>query len=303
MKRLILFFLCVVFLGAFAPKAKAGVNVNINVNLFPQYDGFVSGYYGIPEPEVVYYQDRLHSWQDAATLFFLSRLTGCYPRVILGWRLGGMPWVSIVARLGVPYNVFYVPYGPYGDYFMNHDGPPYGNAWGYWRRGPRGRFLVLNDQAIRNRVSLIMTSQYYHIPVQQEAGWITEHRVGFGRLVQEHWRERNPGFRFDRSAFEHGARIPFYNGRGPQGRGNRGPQWQRNQGPQGRGNRGPQWQRNRGPQGRGNRGPQGHGNHGPQGHGNRGPQGHGNRGPQGHGNHGPQGRGNRGPQGHGNHGH
>ena len=76
MRKWILLFLCVVFLGAFAPKAKAGVNVNINVNLFPQYDGFVSGYYGIPEPEVVYYQDRLHSWQDAATLFFACLIGG-----------------------------------------------------------------------------------------------------------------------------------------------------------------------------------------------------------------------------------
>ena len=289
MKKVLFLLVSLFVFCSFAPKARADFNVNVNVNLFPQqqYDGFVSSYYGVPQPTVVYYQNRLHSWEDVATLFFLSRLTGVYPRTILVWRLGGMPWVTIVQRLGVPYNAFYVPFGGGEDYFMYHQGPPYGHAWGYWRRGPGGRYLDLNGDAIRNRVAFLMTSQYYHIPVQEEANWISTHRTSFARLVQEHRGQGNPGWRFNRDNFEHGSRIPFYSGgRVPQGGWNRGPQ--------GRGQQGG-W--NRGPQGRGQqgRGQQGGWNRGPQGRGQQG------RGQQGRG---QQGRGgNQNQHGHGDHGH
>jgi hypothetical protein len=215
MKKTIYGILLLVFLiGVFPKNSRADVGININIGIgvgSPPpptiYYGFLSYYYGIPESIVVDYENRLHSWVDVDTVFFLSSLTGCPASVIVNWRLAGMPWTVIVARLHVPPSAFYIPYrGDDDDYFEEHEGPPYGKAWGYWRH----HALILNDDAIRNRVLLLTTSRYYHIPPGQEMKLLAERKATFASIIKEHGREHEDWGKFDRKEFEHGREIPRY---------------------------------------------------------------------------------------------
>jgi len=200
---LLLFFL--VF-GMLWSSAKAAVDVNIN---------YISGYYDVPQPTAVVYEQKLGSWQDVATLFFLSRLTGTSPDIIVGWRVGGTPWVGIVQRLNVPASVFYVPYQNENDYFAYHQGPPYGNAWGYWRN----HRLVLSDDAIRRRVALLGTSHYYGIPVTQEIRQVSGGgRGSFENVNRQHAKHGGP--HFSQETVSHGRwQESQQNNRGGKGQG------------------------------------------------------------------------------------
>ena len=67
---------------------------------------------------------------DLPVVLFLGQRCGRPPVEIVDLRARGLSWSVIFGRVGVPYEALFQ--GVYRD-----PGPPYGNAWGHWKRSPR----------------------------------------------------------------------------------------------------------------------------------------------------------------------
>src|SRR5213594_2532082 len=68
---------------------------------------------------------------DLPVVLFLADECGRPPGYIVDLRARGLSWAVIFNRVDVPYDRLFVG-------IRNDPGPPYGNAWGHWRRDRRG---------------------------------------------------------------------------------------------------------------------------------------------------------------------
>ena len=106
----------------------------------------------------VYFRDP----DDFAVSVFLASRSGRGAAEISGLRERGYTWWQIGLRLGVPMDSYFVP--------VTHDpGPPYGKAYGHWKkRGRQSRSPgLLTDADIRNLVAVRMLHDYYGLSVEQ----------------------------------------------------------------------------------------------------------------------------------------
>jgi hypothetical protein len=116
-------------------------------------------HYAVPERTAVAVVKRCPRPQDDyPVVMLLARLSGRSPDAILSMRLHGAPWVDVFARNQVSPDVLFVG--------MDRDpGPPYGHAWGYWRKhGPDADArAALSDDQIADLAKLQIVSGYYHV--------------------------------------------------------------------------------------------------------------------------------------------
>lgn len=77
---------------------------------------------------------------DLPVVLFLAHACGRPPGVIVDLRAQGLSWSVIFTRVGVPHDVLFAG--------IDRDpGPPYGKAWGHWRKSPRAVRLSDGDIA------------------------------------------------------------------------------------------------------------------------------------------------------------
>ncbi len=77
---------------------------------------------------------------DLPVVLLLARESGRPLDVIVGWRAEGLSWSVIFGRADVPVDILFVG--------IDRDpGPPYGKAWGYWKKDRRGVRLSDSDVA------------------------------------------------------------------------------------------------------------------------------------------------------------
>ena len=148
-----------------APQAKAAldvafgasVNVNDNTSLF---FGVSSRYYA-REPRVVEtWSQRVPNPDDLSVLMFLSARSGRSLDAVFALRRAGLSWWDVSIRLGVPADVWFVP--------VDRPGPPYGKAYGYWRKHGRDtRAYRVDDRSCRDLVAVRMMHDYYGMPVER----------------------------------------------------------------------------------------------------------------------------------------
>lgn len=82
---------------------------------------------------------------DLPVILFLARESGRPIDYIVDLRAGGAGWSVIFAKVGVPYDVLFVG-------IRDDPGPPYGKAWGHWKKNPRQ--ARLSDADIRGLVQV-----------------------------------------------------------------------------------------------------------------------------------------------------
>lgn len=75
---------------------------------------------------------------DLPVVVFLAHECGRPPAYIVDLRARGLSWGVIFNRVGVSYSVLF-------DGIDRDPGPPYGKAWGHWRRNPRGYRMSDSD--------------------------------------------------------------------------------------------------------------------------------------------------------------
>ncbi len=75
---------------------------------------------------------------DLPVVLFLAHASGRSVQVIVDLRAGGLSWSVVFTRLHVPFDLLFAG--------IDRDpGPPYGKAWGYWRKNPRAVQLTDGD--------------------------------------------------------------------------------------------------------------------------------------------------------------
>jgi hypothetical protein len=117
---------------------------------------------------------------DCTVALFISRHSSASLSKIFGMRREGLSWWGI----GVPVDVWFVPVAV-------DPGPPYGKAYGHWRKhhaDPRHRF-TLGDGEVRDLVSVRVLHDYYGI----EPAVAMKIRSGGGNirtLVAKEYRQR-----------------------------------------------------------------------------------------------------------------
>ena len=107
---------------------------------------------GAPRPVLEPLLPRVHRLEpDLPVLLYLHGASGWPLAQLVDLRASGSSWSVIFTRVGVPQAVLFegIPDDP---------GPPYGNAWGYWKKNPRGARLRDND--VCDLVRIQMASQW-----------------------------------------------------------------------------------------------------------------------------------------------
>ena len=149
-------------IGAMPVAAGVDVDFGANIRVGDNTDLFFnisSRYFDRDRDVVDTWGPRFTNPDDLAVFFFLAQQSGRSPDVIFALRRQGLTWWQVGGRVGVPMDIWFVPVGV-------HPGPPYGKAYGYWkkhRKHPSSR-PRLSDADARNLVAVRVIHEYYGVP-------------------------------------------------------------------------------------------------------------------------------------------
>lgn len=146
------FVAAVLALCLFASPARAETTISVRAGTSGFEFGFLySDHYHTNESVVRHYVERLDE-SDFVVALHLARLSGIELDIIVGWRQEGASWWEITHRCHLGPEVYYVE-------LEGDPGPPYGRAWGHWKKNPK-KVLVLQDDEIRAFTVLKAMSEY-----------------------------------------------------------------------------------------------------------------------------------------------
>ena len=117
---------------------------------------------GLPEPLIVRLLDQGLPEEQLPVVGLLSARASVAPERIVALHGEGLSFLDISIRLGVGPAVFYVP-------IAADPGPPYGRAWGYYKKTPRERWntIVLSDREIVDLANLRLCVDHYRVAPEQ----------------------------------------------------------------------------------------------------------------------------------------
>ncbi len=119
----------------------------------------IGDHYGVPPRQVVEVRERYRCPdEDLPVVYFLAARAHVDPGVIFSLRLKRMSWLDIAFHYNLTPDIFFVPVA------VERVGPPYGKAYGYYRKyGPARdwRKIVLTDREVVDLVNLRFMSEQY----------------------------------------------------------------------------------------------------------------------------------------------
>ena len=125
---------------------------------------------------------------DISVALFLSNQAKVTPEILIGYRTKGMSWADITIKLGVKPDVFFVvlPANP---------GPPYGKAWGHWKKRKAHPALIfdLGDEDLRNLVQLRLVSEHYKVKPAVVIKWRGSGKAFDMIISDEHGKKHGHG--------------------------------------------------------------------------------------------------------------
>jgi hypothetical protein len=170
MKRIFALTLLVLLMAV--GSARAGVDISFGANVPVGDDANL--FFSISSRYFDRDQRAIEDWgrrcypdpDDLAVALFLSLHCDKDPEFFFSLRQQGLGWFEISNRCRVPVDVYFVP-------VERDPGPPYGNAYGHWKkhRHDRKHVMVLDDRDIRNLVAVRMVHEYYGVPVDVAMQW------------------------------------------------------------------------------------------------------------------------------------
>lgn len=121
----------------------------------------VSNYFHVPAHDVAVIRDRRVRDDELPVVLFIAQQASLAPSTVVDLRLRGYSWWDISVRYHLGADVYYVP-------VAGTPGPPYGSAYGYFKR-PRNQWntIVLNDADVVNLVNLRFLVELYHVSPQR----------------------------------------------------------------------------------------------------------------------------------------
>jgi hypothetical protein len=153
---------------------------------------------------------RYNNPDDLAVALFISRHTD-QPLDVL-WALyqqRGLSWWEISVRYGMPVDVWFVE-------VERAPGPPYGNAYGHWKkhRKPGHGPMTLTDADLRNLVAVRMAHEYYGVSVDVAMDWRSDGR-NLSQVMCDEYERRHGNPQTARHAAVDGRSGPGHgNGKG-----------------------------------------------------------------------------------------
>jgi hypothetical protein len=124
------------------------------------YFAINSRYFDRDQARVADLGRRYRNPDDLAVLLFLARHSRRDAGDIAVLRSKGLTWWEIGVRIGVPADVFFVR-------VARDPGPPYGKAYGHWKKHARkSSAYALTDVEVRDLVAVRMIHEYYGVPVE-----------------------------------------------------------------------------------------------------------------------------------------
>ena len=117
----------------------------------------IGNYYHVPEREVIIVHERGIHEEELPVVYYIAQRAHVSPEVVVNLRLRGMSWMDITLHFGLGPEIYYVPVR------VERQGPPYGHAYGYYHKHPRGDWHRndLRDADIVNQVNLKFISEHY----------------------------------------------------------------------------------------------------------------------------------------------
>ncbi len=189
--------LCLLGMTAAAP-ARAGVDIDLGASVPLGDDGRlffnISSRYFDYEPAVVeQWGGRYSNPDDLTVSLFIAKQSRRSPDMIFALRRQGLSWWDVGLRVGVPVDAWFVPVD--GD-----PGPPYGKAYGRWRKHRENPkyMVVLRDADVRNLVAVRMAHEYYGVPVGEAMRWRASGRNAREVMVNEYSNRHRGNDRSDR---------------------------------------------------------------------------------------------------------
>lgn len=175
-----------------APHATAAVSVNLDVLWNPNPDDsrqvalHVSNMaYPMPREEVSAIFHRIpNQYEDYPVLAFICHNAHVSPSVVWEYKSKGHKWSNVMAHFGVSPAVLFID-------LPRDPGPPYGNAYGYWKKN--GRAIPedrITNEDVRFWVSLRAVSAYTSV---QPARVMEMRDSGkqFDQISQARYREKH----------------------------------------------------------------------------------------------------------------
>ncbi len=117
---------------------------------------------GLPEPLIVRLLEQGLPQDHLPVVGLLSQRAGVPGERIVALRGEGLSFLDISIRLGLGPEIFHVP-------IAADPGPPYGKAWGYYKKTPRARWntIVLSDREVIDLVNLKLCVDHYRVPPER----------------------------------------------------------------------------------------------------------------------------------------
>jgi len=106
----------------------------------------IGNYYQVPEREVDVVRVRALPPEEVPVAFYVAQRARVSPTVVVDLRRRGVSWADIALHFN---------FGP--DIYYFQDGPPYGKAYGYWRKHPP------RDAEVIDAVNVHFLSEYHHV--------------------------------------------------------------------------------------------------------------------------------------------
>jgi len=181
-------------IGTWGVPAHAGLDIDLGATLQINDDTQVfvavsSRYFERDREVIVLWRDRYDNPDDCTVAFFLARHSGRSPQQIFNMRRAGLSWWEIGFRLGIPVDVWFVP-------VSRDPGPPYGNAYGHWRKHRKNpkHHMVLTDAEVRDLVSVRMIHEYYGIEASVAMEWRASSK-DIQSLMAKEYRKRHASYK------------------------------------------------------------------------------------------------------------
>jgi len=156
-------FAIAALIGALAGPAVAAGQVDLGISVsdgrLRSFYVAVGDHYRVAPRAVVDLRTRYRLLdEELPVVYFLAARAHVGPQVVIDLRLGERTWFDVAVRLGLSPEVFFVPVR------AERIGPPYGNAYGYYRKhGYAGDWkkFVLADREVVDLVNLRFMSEYH----------------------------------------------------------------------------------------------------------------------------------------------
>ena len=126
----------------------------------------VGNYYQVPEREVVVVQEQALPPDEVPVVFYVAQRAHVAPAVVIDLRRRGESWADIAFRFRLDPDIYYF-----------RGGPPYGKAYGYWKKHPP------RDAEVIDAVNVHFLSDYHH--VTPDAVWAERSRGRSYAVVAE----------------------------------------------------------------------------------------------------------------------